>query len=411
MEGYRIIARFYKKKYQDFFIRKLFYFYSKLFYSKSIQNDSIKDTLSYCSNKIKYYKNKGCDITNYGFIDKETVKKNYSDFVNSSYKIKHKGSTAGTSGTPFTFFRDLKCMAAEQYLQNSYFGWRNKYRVIFRGERIFFTEGKLKRIYRRIPFINEMYISAYHISDEGLEDVVEKLAEIKNKCLWAYPSTAYLLAQYCIKHNKQLTFDFVTTSSEMIFDWQIEAIEMAFGCKVMDWYGQAERVAALYRCDYGNYHVVKNYSHVEFINYKDNLYELVGSHYHNRIMPMIRYNTHDLVEIEKERCPCGHEGVNIKVIHGRIGDFLDTGSEKKTATGLYCAFFKDAKRIKGAQICVGEDNKIIIKIEKETGFDESDEELLRNTIKTHLPVEMFSIEFVEHIERNVSGKLNYVVRR
>ncbi|WP_152965967.1 phenylacetate--CoA ligase family protein [Pseudobacteroides cellulosolvens] len=371
----------------------------------------MENTLSYCSGKIKFYRNKGNDISKYRFIDKRDVKGSHLDFINNGYKIKHKGSTAGTSGTPFSFLRDLRCMVAEQHFQNLYFGWKNKYRVVFRGERIFRSGYKPHKIYMCIPFIKEMYISSYHISDAGLEMAVKKLSRIKNKCLWAYPSTAYILAQYCIKNNKDIHFDFVATSSEMLFDWQIEAIEKAFKCQVKDWYGQAERVAALYRCPNGNYHEVPNYSHIEFCKYNGSLFEIAGTQYHNRIMPLVRYNTHDLVEFNETECPCGNKGINIKVIHGRIGDFIHTGTDTKTATGLYCAFFKDARRINGAQICIDKDNKIVVKIVREECFNEEDEQLLIKTIGSHLPEGMFRIQYVSCLERNPSGKLNYVVHK
>ena len=256
-----------------------------------------------------------------------------------------------------------------------------------------------------------MYISAYHISDDGLDQVVKELSGIKNKCLWAYPSTAYIFAQYCIKNQKDLSFDFVATSSEMLFDWQIEVIERAFKCQVKDWYGQAERVAALYRCPNGNYHDVPNYSHIEFCICQGRLYEIAGTQYHNRIMPLVRYNTHDLAELNETDCPCGKKGINVKVIHGRIGDFIDTGTEVKTATGLYCSFFKDARRIKEAQICINQENKVLIKIVRENSFNEEDEELLIKTINSHLPEGMFTIQYVSCLERNSSGKLNYVVHK
>jgi len=411
MEEYKFTLRFYIKKYVDFLTRKLFYLITWLFWRHSIENTFLDKTLFYCSGKIKFYRNKGSDISAYRFIDKHDVRGSYTDFINKRYKIKHKASTAGTSGTPLSFFRDLRCMVAEQYFQNLYFGWKNKYRVVLRGERIFRPGANPDKIYKCIPFIREMYISAYHISDSKLEVVVKKLSGIKNKCLWAYPSTAYLLAKYCIKKQKEVCFDFVATSSEMLFDWQIEVIEKAFKCRVKDWYGQAERVAALYRCPYGNYHDVPNYSYIEFCKYEGSLFEIAGTQYHNRIMPLVRYNTHDLAEFNEGDCPCGRKGINIKVIHGRIGDFIDTGSEIKTATGLYCAFFKDARSIKEAQICINKENKVVIKIVRENNFNEEDEKLLLKTIGSHLPEGMFKIQYVTCLERNPSGKLNYVVHK
>ncbi|HOV26500.1 MAG TPA: hypothetical protein PK566_09120 [Pseudobacteroides sp.] len=98
-------------------------------------------------------------------------------------------------------------------------------------------------------------------------------------------------------------------------------------------------------------------------------------------------------------------------IHGRIGDFIDTGSEIKTATGLYCAFFKDARGVKEAQICIDKEKTVVIKIVREDTFNEEDEELLLKTIGSHLPKGMFKIQYASSLERNPSGKYNYVVHK
>lgn len=70
-----------------------------------------------------------------------------------------------------------------------------------------------------------------------------------------------------------------------------ETIETAFGTRVFDWYGQAERVIAIGTCEHGSRHVLTDYGRTELIPAQDNRYELVGTGYNNSAMPLARYRT------------------------------------------------------------------------------------------------------------------------
>lgn len=404
-------SMFYYNKYKKYIIRKIFYFYNKLIKNR-YKKQNLESFLEYCSMNIDYYKGKGKDINKYEYINKSIVKDNFHSFCkNEDTLIKNTVYTAGTTGTSCKFYYSFDCMTSEEYFIEKYFGWNNKYRVVFRGEKIFKNSSKAKKMYRVVPFIKEMYVSPYNIDEYKLKGLVEKLKKIRNAFLYAYPSTAYLLAEYCLKNNEKIHFDVVATSSEVLFDYQVEAIKNAFGCKLKDWYGQAERVAALCKCEYGNYHEPEgSYSHIEYIQVSDNTYEIAGTHLHNRLMPLIRYKTGDLVEISNQMCPCGNKGVNVTKIHGRIGDLIQIQDRKITATGLYCALFKAAKHIREAQIYKN-NGSIIIRIVKEEGFCDSDEKAIRDKIGDLIPEEMYSIEYVDEIKREKSGKFKYVVNK
>ncbi|MFZ5987262.1 MAG: hypothetical protein ACOYWZ_09095 [Bacillota bacterium] len=396
---------FYIQKYKTFLIRKLFDILN-FFYKP--EKDTLFKALQYCSDNIPYYKGKGTSLEDYDYIDKRTVMDNQDMFVNSNIKIRNEGSTSGTTGSPGRFLRDIKSMALEQYYQSKYFGWKGKYRVVFRGEKLFDVNHKSDKIYKTVPFIREMYVSSFHINDRTLRSLVKKLRNIKGKCLWAYPSSAYLLAEYCLRNNEDIDFDVVATSSEMLMDYQIEAIKKAFKCSIKDWYGQAERVAGLVRCEYGHYHQVEGYSHVEFLPYEGNTCELVGTTVHNRVMPLIRYNTHDLVELDSTRCLCGSKGANVVRIHGRKNSYIDLPGRRLHETPL-SFLFKTARNVIEAQIVQKKDMSIRLRVVKNERYSKKDEEHLRDIIANYLPLEMVTLEYVDKIERNNRGKFMYVL--
>lgn len=369
---------------------------------------TIQENLEYCSKNIEFYRGKTPNIDDFDFIDKNVVRGNFDKFICKGFHIKNVGHTSGTTGTPGKYYRDIKSMAMEQYFQSKYFNWDGKYTVILRGEHFLSKAKEPKKIYKNLPLLKQMYVSSYHMNDMTMEKLVEKLSGIKNKCLWAYPSAAYLLADYCRRKNKELTFDIVATSSEMLLENQVMIIEDTFKCKIKDWYGQGERVAAFYRCEYGHYHEVEGYSFVEYDKIEGNIYEVIGTTLNNRVMPLVRFRTGDLVEISDESCKCRNKGVNISTIIGRSNDYIELPDRKMTGTVLAMPF-KNSRNIVEAQVIQKKDKSIIVKVVKNEKFNTEDEKRLFKEIYNYLPKDMCEIQFVEEIQKNSNGKFRFVI--
>lgn len=115
----------------------------------------------------------------------------------------------------------------------------------------------------------------------------------------------------------------IVTSSETLSDFDRIAIEKFFKCKVFDWYGLFERVAAIGNCEHGNYHVIDDYAIHEFYRQDKNNYEIVGTNLNNNIFHIARYKTGDFVKLAQNKtCACGRIYPLIGHIKGRVGDYL-----------------------------------------------------------------------------------------
>jgi len=232
--------------------------------------------------------------------------------------------------------------------------------------------------------------------------------DIENMVLWAYPAPAALLAEYCIRKNIKLNFDIIATSSEKLYEHQAKTIEDAFNVKVKDLYGQGERIAAFYRCELGHYHEIPNYSYVEYIHIKDDLYKIAGTSLHNKIMPLVRYKMNDIVKIEKKPCECGAKGKNIIEILGREDDYITT--PKGICPGiLFAAPFQRLRNIKETQIIQRSESKIDVLVVKNEDFNISDQRLLEETIYGIITKEVCEIIYVNKLEKDKSGKLRFII--
>lgn len=395
----------YLKIYFSYFLNFFSDHYFNFFLHKGSLS-TLQGTLTFCNHAIPFHFRKGLNLADYPLISKTEVKQNLSSMTSRKW-IKSKAMTSGTTGTPGIFFRDIDSIMAETYFQNRYFKWNSLYKIVIRAHEIIDLGQKPKIIFRKMPFLRQMEVSSFHMNDESMELLVNELEKIKDKCLWAYPSTAYLLAEFCLRRNRKLKFKMVATSSEILLDYQIPIIELAFGCKIKDWYGLAERVAALYRCPSNHYHEMEGYSHIEYLHSQDDIYEIVGTSFYNKIMPLIRYRTGDFVRVSKTPCPCGSPGINIHSILGRDVDFIDL-PEKRLPGILLNIPIQKAKNIRESQIIQKKDKKLIIKIVASKEFNQADELLLKREFATLLPDNDFTFDYVDQIAKG--EKFRFIIK-
>jgi phenylacetate-CoA ligase len=194
----------------------------------------------------------------------------------------------------------------------------------------------------------------------------------------------------------------------MLYDYQIITIEKAFNCEIKDWYGLAERTAALYRCQYGHYHEVDNYSFLEYLPVEGTVFKIAGTTLHNKVMPLIRYDPNDLFDISPIACPCGNPGKNITKILGRGSNYISL-SYGRLPEILLAYMFRSARNVEEGQIIQTKEKNIVINVVRSPHFSIEDEKLLIYSFCNFLQREAFEINYVDRIERDKNGKYSYVI--
>lgn len=392
-----------------------------------LQNEKLRETIWIAYSGVPFYKKifderklKPWDIKTIEdlgklpVIDKKVVKENFKDFRNRNYRgLVFKGLTSGTTGTPGVFLRDLRSINFENAAVWRSWQWGGKEsgskRATLRGEIICSIDKQEKPFWRNDYFSGELLLSSYHLGEKNLSYYIDVIKKYQPFDLYAYPSTAYLLAEFNVRHNGGLKFNAVFTSSEMVFDYQREMIERSFGCKVFDWYGQAERVTALAQCEYGTYHELPDYSIVEYLPLGNNEYEVVGTTLFNSVMPLIRYRTGDTVTIDpNQTCKCKRNFRVINRINGRSGAAIVTPAS--TSIGILNHIPRGVNNLIELQFVQNSLHKVTLRIVCTKGFSDDNAKKLINNAKEHISKKMeFVIEKVPRIERNKNGKFIPVI--
>ena len=208
----------------------------------------------------------------------------------------------------------------------------------------------------------------------------------------------------------------ITIGAESLLPQQRQVIEQAFGVKVRQHYGQAESVANISECEYGNLHVDEDYSIVEFLPIGDGQYRIIGTSLINPAFLFLRYDTGDIATLQVEHpdevgegtCQCRSLGRLVKEIDGRKEDYvvLPNGA----AVGRLDHIFKDLVNIREAQIYQRQQGQIELRIVKGTSYTDKDEqELLKETRKRIGDDMEIVVRYVDAIERTRAGKLRFVV--
>ncbi|RJG51630.1 phenylacetate--CoA ligase family protein [Motilimonas pumila] len=300
----------------------------------SFVTKKMKDVLSSAKDNVPFYKNLDGvdvdDVNSFPIIHKSLVSELGSAFNNESHKgVVVNGSTSGTTGSPLKIKQSMDSVVREQAFVSRHLNWAGykpgDKRAWIRGDIIVPLSQKKGPYWRYSWFENMIMLSSYHMKKEVLQDYLDAMVDYQVDIIQANPSSIIMLAKYLEVNNDfyQGKLKSIITSSESFSPEDKRLVEERFKCTVFDWYGLFERVAAIGSCEYGNYHILTDYSHVELIEHENGKHEIVGTNFNNNLTPLIRYKTGDFVSLsEQQTCKCGRVFPIIDKIEGRVNDFL-----------------------------------------------------------------------------------------
>ncbi len=369
--AYKIIPFKYRygKKYDEF--KSLINQSKKWSYDESINYQLIKtkELIKYCDSNVPYYRNlfkdNGfdtdikdlSDLKNLPILTKDIIIDNFEDLISQSFHKKYyKMNTSGTTGKRLTLLGTDDLFKIEcAFIENSYLDhgaklysdhsiWIRRYSPN-EGDPIFFNDYEL----------NRSYMSAFHLNDETIFSYVDYINKTKTKILVSYPSTIYYLSILCLKYNLKLPYvKHIHGASEVCLPQWNQSIIEAFGTPIRMHYGQVEKVS---------------FAHQDMLddNYKENLLYgfteieenniIVGTGFYNEVMPLIRYKTNDIVEINGNVDLNGAYPKTIKNILGRNGDMLITEKDSYVPAVNFYSFMSKFEEVDLFQIVQKKENK------------------------------------------------------
>jgi phenylacetate-CoA ligase len=328
--------------------------------------------------------------------------------------IRNTIKTSGTSGSPLTLVQSLSTVVREEafvYRQLRWIGYRHgQRRAWIRGDIVCPDHPADGRYWCRDWIGNMLMMSSYHLSNATIGAYIDELERFDPVVIHAYPSSIAALASWLNAAGRRYqgrALLGVMTSSETLEPEVRAAVTRAFGVTVFDWYGQAERVAAIGTCERGSYHLLTDYGLAELLDAGDGSCELVGTSLNNTAMPLAHYRTGDTVVPGTGPCACGRVFPTVHAVIGRQEKII-TLPDGRIVARLDRIFQGHDRRLVEGQVRYLGAGQFVLRVVTADGFSARDEAELVDKFLLRVPGVQVRIEQVAAIPRGPNGKFEFI---
>lgn len=247
----------------------------------------------------------------------------HADEFSGAYRL----NTGGTTGTPFFFFVDKNAWAREWAHMHLIWEMRDYHymslNLALRGKNLGNTN------IRYNPVHNEFLINTYRPLSNFFPELRRLFRKRNIQYIHGYPSAVYSFITELEKNcSREEISGFlspikgVLLHSEFPFPYMKEKFK-EYHLPCISWYGHSEMCILAYDQDFNNcYRPLSTYGYAEVSDR-----HLLGTSFHNTDMPLVRYDTGDLVtpleSTENGLCK------SFAIAEGRNGDFIEDRNGKQ----------------------------------------------------------------------------------
>jgi phenylacetate-coenzyme A ligase PaaK-like adenylate-forming protein len=261
-----------------------------------------------------------------------------------------------------------------------------------------------------------LVFSSNHLSRTSAPDYFRALRDFGPDVWWVYPTALESLVRFAEESGSGAAVRVILSSSEVLSPWCRDAARRRFGARVLDYYGQAERVAFAWALDDQGFRFLPGYSVVELLPVPgdDPCYEVVGTSLWNEAMPLVRYRTGDQIRFAQRPSAAELEEVALgtrtfDAILGRSGDIL-IAPDGTRLTGID-HFHRGVASLARIQVIQPSRERVEILVLPAPGFGERERgELLANARRKLPPGISVEVRVVEELRRTALGKTPFVIR-
>ena len=402
---------------------------------RQIQLNRLKDIIRHSYNTVPYYRNimdqhqvspdtieSLDDIKAFPIMTKKDILAAAESVVSTKYPgwMLRSARTGGSTGTPLVIKRNWLSIGNEHAFVRRQWDWAG----VSLSDRCAIMMSKVVadpnrtdvKLHAYDPFMRELILSTHHLSAATAARYLKALKHYRIKAIVGYPSAIGFLARMNQELRLNVRLHAALTTSELLTPATKETIASAFRCRVFDFCGSAERVYYIHTCEKGTYHIIPEYGYTELIPADDpdsDCCRVISTGFWNYAMPLIRYDTGDLVVRSKASCSCGRNFPAIESIDGRAGDVIKTPSGRRLGVTLLMQTLYvicGTSHILESQIIQDAMDHLTIKYVPTRGFSHTDVDEFSKRLSEYVPRELsFDFQKTDAIERTVSGKVRPLV--
>jgi phenylacetate-coenzyme A ligase PaaK-like adenylate-forming protein len=387
-------------------------------------SDRLTDAALERARRTRYGRRFDGQLDGWPILEKDAIRRAPDDFTNA-WRVRIPAATGGTTGVPLPLWRSLGCVAAEQAFLDDVLG---RYNLTLGGARVVVLRGDIVKDPgdRTPPFGmmthwgRRLVLSGAHMGRDTIDWYVDTLRKFRPDVIVTYPNQALNLTR--LAGAGTLEIPLVMTSSETLTTPTRREVEAGLGARVIDYYGQAERVCLAVGPEEDSYCFVPAYGRVELIPAADDPIDgklrhvrIIATSYWNDAMALVRYDTGDRAVVPADASAETLDAIAMGAIPfhglaGRIDEFV-LAPDGTRLCGLN-QLPRELPDLLQIQVVQEARDLVRLRVLAGPGFDDAQRrQLLRNAHMRLPPPIKVNLEVVEALERNSAGKTPLVIRR
>ncbi|HVY57327.1 MAG TPA: hypothetical protein VHA77_05705 [Xanthobacteraceae bacterium] len=277
------------------------------------------------------------DLAAWPVLTKPDVAGREEAFGTAGLLPSYRASTGGTTGLPLKIRRSLSSVIWEQAAIDHVCAKAGldlpRARVaVLRGDYVKPPSDLTPPFWRSVGRRTRIF-SSFHLSRKTLDDYLSGLAEFAPDVLWCYPSSLQHLVGLCEAGGRSLRLGHVLSSSERMPHEVVAAARRVLGARVIDYYGQAERIVFAYAIDGDAYRFLPVYGRPELVPTEDGQVRVLGTSFWNVRQVFVRYDTGDLALVPAIDARTLHDvELGLRTfggIDGRASERIDLGDGRR----------------------------------------------------------------------------------
>ena len=384
-------------------------------------NETLYNTRKYVPFYQKYWSE--CEksyeeLKNWPIITKQKINEFPDLFIDARFKKSqlYHDHTSGTTGTPLDIYLDYDSVKEQYALFEARV--KQKYNIELDEPWAIIGAQRVTDVNRKTPpfwVYNyascQLYLSSLHIAKWSVTDYVNALVKYQPKYLIGYTNSIFELAREMLDENLKFPLKAIITNGEPVNSIQKNIIESVFHCPVIETYGQAELVSFANTFPNGKMYLSPEMGNIEFGQKQKidgiNFAKLISTGFLNKAMPLIRYDTNDLVQDTIKHIN-GYLPEIGKVL-GRNDDVL-TLSDGRKIVQIDGIFTSDLK-IRYGQIIQEDFDSFTINIVLENNWNDYYKSKLISALKERLGEVKININIMSSFEKTWAGKFRVITSR
>jgi phenylacetate-CoA ligase len=201
----------------------------------------------------------------------------------------------------------------------------------------------------------------------------------------------------------------VYSTAEILYDWQREAIEKAFGCTVYNQYGSREIPNIGLQCRHGNYHTFTDMVYLESIEELAEKKFIISS-LTNQTMPFIRYDIGDSGRLKAGECSCGSPFPMIEMGFCRSNDIITLANNQKIYPSWFIHLLDGVDGINQYQFVQTKPEQMVLYLDAEKPLSPQQQEMIQQRVQDKFADQLcLTIQMTDQISRTSSGKRRFVI--